>query len=281
MTKLGTYLRILKYVGPYRVRFSLALICTVFVGAVNALPALLVRYAVDDVLIEKDIAMAFLLSVGSPAIYAVKGVLVYIQNYFMYWVGQRVVMDIRNDLHSYLIRLPLSFFDDKSTGELMAKITYDITLMQKAASNAVRDLGRHFFTFLGLLAIAIYQHPQMALIFIVVIPLVGAIIAVLGEKIRRVTRSTQVKMGDMSALMKETYAGIRVVKAFGAEGAEASRFDRANLSFFRRIMKAMRIRAMTPSIVEIIGDFRELATIIFCVPPSEIQSRVMAVPSFG
>jgi subfamily B ATP-binding cassette protein MsbA len=229
--------------------------------------------------------MAFLIAVGIPAIYTVKGVLVYIQNYFMYWVGQRVVMDIRNDLHRYLIRLPLSFFDGKSTGELMAKITYDITLMQKASSNAVRDLGRHFFTFLGLLAIAVYQHPKMALIFIVVIPLVGVIIAIFGEKIRRATRSTQVKMGDMSALMKETYAGIRVVKAFGAEKIESSRFDRANLLFFRRIMKAMRVRAMTPSIVEIIGGvlgggvFWFGANMVFReeVTPGQLSSFVLAV----
>ncbi|MAE06454.1 MAG: hypothetical protein CMH76_08990 [Nitrospinae bacterium] len=253
MSQLQTYRRILEYLKPYRARFAAAVACTLFVGAFNAVPALLVRYAVDDVLIARDISVAYLLSVGLAGIYALKGVLAYCQNYFMYWVGQRVVMDIRNGLHRHLLGLPMSFFDDKSTGELMAKVTYDITLMQKAASSAVRDLGRHLFTFLGLLAVAIYQNPKMALIFIVIVPPVGALIAVFGEKIRRVTRSTQRKMGDISAQMKETYVGIRVVKAFGAEAIEEARFSRANLSFFRRVMKAMRIRAMTPPIVETIG----------------------------
>lgn len=253
MSRLEIYLRVLAYVKPYRVRFLIAVVCTVFVGAFNAVPALLVRYAVDDVLIAKDASMAYLLSVGVVVIYVLKGALSYCQNYFMYWVGQRVVMDIRNALHRHLLRLPLRFFDDKSTGELMAKVTYDITLMQKAASSAIRDMGRHFFTFLGLLGVAIYQHPKMALIFLVVVPPVGVLIAVFGERIREATRTTQVKMGDISALMKETYAGIRVVKAFGGEEAEEARFDRANLSFFRRIMKAMRVRAMTPPIVEVIG----------------------------
>jgi ATP-binding cassette, subfamily B, bacterial MsbA len=253
VTRLETYLRVLAYVKPYRVRFIIAVVCTIFVGALNAVPALLVRYAVDDVLIAKDVSMAYLLSVGVVVIYLFKGALAYCQNYFMYWVGQRVVMDIRNALHRHLLRLPLSFFDDKSTGELMAKVTYDITLMQKAASSAIRDMGRHFFTFLGLLSVAIYQQPKMALIFLVIVPPIGVLIAVFGERIRKATRMTQVKMGDINALMKETYTGIRVVKAFGGEAAEEVRFDKANLSFFRRVMKAMRVRAMTPPIVESIG----------------------------
>lgn len=253
MSRLEIYLRVLAYVKPYRVRFLIAVVCTIFVGAFNAVPALLVRYAVDDVLIAKDVSMAYLLSVGVVVIYVLKGALAYCQNYFMYWVGQRVVMDIRNALHRHLLRLPLRFFDDKSTGELMAKVTYDITLMQKAASSAIRDMGRHFFTFLGLLSVAIYQQPKMALIFLVVVPPVGVLVAVFGERIRKATRTTQVKMGDINALMKETYTGIRVVKAFGGEEAEEARFERANLSFFRRIMKAMRVRAMTPPIVESIG----------------------------
>jgi subfamily B ATP-binding cassette protein MsbA len=253
VSRLQIYIRVLGYLKPYRVRFAAAAVCTVFVGAFNALPALLVRYAVDDVLIAKDMGMAFALSVGVAGIYVLKGGLAYCQNYFMYWVGQRVVMDIRNSLHRHLLCLPLRFFDDKTTGELMSKVTYDITLMQKAASSAVRDLGRHFFTFISLLGIAIYQQPRMALLFLVVIPPVAFLIAHFGEKIRRITRTTQVKMGEMNTLMKETYVGMRVVKAFGAEAAEEARFARANLSFFRRIMKAMRVRAMTPSIVDGIG----------------------------
>ena len=158
MSRFQIYIRVLGYLKPYRVRFAAAAVCTVFVGAFNALPALLVRYAVDDVLIAKDTGMAFALSVGVAGIYALKGGLAYCQNYLMYWVGQRVVMDIRNSLHRHLLCLPLRFFDDKTTGELMSKVTYDITLMQKAASSAVRDLGRHFFTFVGLLGIVSEEY---------------------------------------------------------------------------------------------------------------------------
>ena len=277
MTRLQTYLRILSYLRPYRVRFLIAVISTIFVGGTIAIPILLVRYAVDDVLIAKDMEMLFLLSAGVVLISGFNGVLAYIQNYFTYWVGQRVVMDIRNSLHRHLLRLPLSFFDDKTTGELMAKITYDITLMQKAASSAVRDLGRHASSLVWLLGVAVFQSPKMTLIFIVMVPPVVAIIAFFGEKIRRITRTTQIKMGDMSALMKETYTGMRVVKAFGTESAEASRFERVNLSFFRRIMKAMRVRAITPPIIRTLGGGSSLRW-GRSSPFSERRSAALRVP---
>lgn len=253
MSRGQVFRRLLGYVIPYKKRFSIAVFCTVVVGALNAVPALLVRYAVDDVLIEKDMSIAFYLATGIGGAYVVKSIFAYGQNYFMYWVGQRVVMDVRNKLHSHFLHLPLSFFDEKTTGDLMAKVTYDISLMRKAASNAIRDLGRHFFTFLALLGVAIYQNPRMTLIAIVAVPPVGFLIARLGEKIRRITRRTQERMGDISTLMKETYDGMRVVKTFGAEGYEEKRFARANLSFFRTIMGALRPRALGPPVVEAVG----------------------------
>lgn len=253
MTKFQTYLRILEYLKPYRTRFFISVACAVCVAGTTTATAYLVKPAVNDVLIRKNIDMLFVISVSVAILSLAKGIAAFLQNYFMYWVGQHVVKDVRNSLHGHLVRLPLRFFDEKSTGELMAKVTYDISLMQKAASNAVRDLFRHSFTILGLFGLALYQSPKLALIFFVVGPPVGVIIAVFGEKIRRVMRSTQEKMGDISTLMKETYAGVRVVKAFGAESAEAARFERANLSYFRRIMKVMRVRAITPPLIDSIG----------------------------
>ncbi len=253
MSRTQVYLRLLGYLRPYRLRFGAAVACTLVVGGLNAYPAYLVQHVINDILIAKRSAVVFLICLSLVLVYLVKGAAAYWQNYFMYWVGQRVVMDIRNGLHRHFIHLPIRFFEMKTTGEMMAKVIYDISLMQKAATSSVRDLFRHGFTFLALLGVAIYQSPRMALIFILIVPLVGFLVVNMGEKIRRITRRSQVRMGDMSNLMKEAYAGIRVVKAFGAEGKEDSRFVRATESFFDTVMRAMRVRALAPPMVEIIG----------------------------
>ncbi len=157
--------------------------------------------------------------------------------------------------------------------------------MQKAASSSVRDLGRHFFTFVALLCVAVYQNPKMALLFLVAVPPVGYLVARMGEKIRRITRGTQERMGDISSLMKEIYAGMRVVKAFGAENYEARRFDRTNLSYFRTVMGAMRVRALAPPLVEGIGGvlagvvlwFGALMVMRGEVTPGQLSSFLVAV----
>ena len=253
MSRTQVYLRLLKYLRPYRFRFSIAVACTIIVGGLNAYPAYLVQHVINDILISKRSDIVFLICLSLVIVYMTKGIAAYFQNYFMHWVGQHVVMDVRNELHRHLLHLPIRFFEMKTTGELMSKVIYDISLMQNAATNSVRDLLRHGFTFIALLGVAIYQSPQMAVIFIVIIPLVTFLVVTMGEKIRRITRRSQARMGDMSNLMKETYVGIRVVKAFGAEGEEESRFVRATRSFFDTVMRAMRIRSLAPPIVEIIG----------------------------
>ena len=253
MTRMETYLRLLGYLKPYWGRFAVAVACTFIVGSLSAGPALLVKYAVDDVFIARNGSMVQLIAAAVVVLFVFRAVVGYVQGYCMYWVGQRVVMDLRNELHRHLIRLPMRFFEGKTTGELMAKSLYDISLMQKAATSSIRDLGKEFFTFIALIGVAVYQNPKMTLLFLVVFPPVGFLIGRMGEKVRRITRGSQERIGSLSALMKETYAGMRVVKAFGAEGFEGARFARSNLSFFRQIMGAMRVRALAPSLVEGIG----------------------------
>ncbi len=253
MSRTRVYLRLLEYLRPYWFRFGVAVVCTIVVGGLNAYPAYLVQHVINDILISKRSDIVLLICLSLVVVYAVKGFAAYCQNYYMLWVGQHVVMDVRNELHRHLVNLPLRFFEMKTTGELMSKVIYDISLMQHAATESVRDLLRNGFTFIALLGVAIYQSPRMALIFIVLVPLVAVLVLTMGEKIRRITRRTQVRMGDMSSLMKETYGGIRVVKAFGTEDAEEARFMRATRSFFDTIMRAMRVRSLAAPIVEIIG----------------------------
>lgn len=285
MSRTQVYLRLLKYLRPYRLRFGVAVACTVIVGGLNAYPAYLVQHVINDILISKRSGIVFLICLSLVVVYVTKGIAAYFQNYFMHWVGQHVVMDIRNELHRHLLHLPLRFFEMKTTGELMSKVIYDISLMQNAATNSVRDLLRHGFTFIALLGVAVYQSPRMAVIFIVIIPLVTFLAVTMGEKIRRITRRSQARMGDMSSLMKETYAGIRVVKAFGAEGEEESRFALATRSFFDTIMGAMRVRSLAPPIVEIIGGilgagilwFGAQAVIYGSMDPGKLTSFAVAL----
>lgn len=250
---MKTYFKLLAYLKPYWKRLLLAIGCMVVVGALSAVPAYLLKYVVDDLFIERKPLMLMALPLAVVGTYLIKGFFSYVQTYLMYWIGQRVVMDVRNHLYTHLINMPLSFFSNVTTGEMMSKIIYDISLMQKAASQAVRDMGRHFFSFLFLLGVAFYMNWFLTTIFLIALPPLALLVSRLGEKIRRATRETQEKMGDITSLMKESFSGVRVVKGFNAEGFEQERFQKANRRFFSQVMRAMRARALAPPVVEVIG----------------------------
>ena len=250
---MKAYIRLLRYMTAYWRRFVVAVICMAFVGALSTIPAFLMKQVVDDLFIARNAWMLVFLPLVILVTYLARGIFLYGQTYLMYWIGQRVVMDVRNALYRHLHKLPLAFFERKATGELMSKLTYDITLMQKASSSAVRDMGRQGFTLIFLLGLAFHRDPILAGVFILVLPPLGFLVARMGEKIRRITRQSQQRMGDMSAIMKEAFSGVRVVKAFNAEDYEIERFRRSNKRFFNLIMKAQRVRALSHPLVEVLG----------------------------
>jgi subfamily B ATP-binding cassette protein MsbA len=250
---MKTYLRLLRYMTVYWRRFALAVVCMALVGGVSAIPAYLMKHVVDDLFIARKAWMITLLPLVVIATFLAKALFLYGQTYLMDWIGQRVVMDIRNALYRHLHQLPLAFFERKATGELMSKVTYDITLMQKASSSAIRDMGREAFSFSFLLGLAFYRDPALTAAFVLILPPLVLLVARLGGKVRRVTRQSQQRMAAMSALMKEAFSGIRIVKAFNAEEHEIERFRRSNRRFFNLIMKAQRVRALASPLVEILG----------------------------
>ncbi len=285
MKKRFVIKNLLFYLKSYKFRFGIAVLCTLVVASLNAFPALLVKYAVDDVLISKNVKMAVLLSLVLVVIYLFKGVFSYFQSYFMEWVGHRVVVDVRSKLHSRMMSFPIHFFERKTTGELMSKVLFDISWMQKAVSSSLRDLARYFFTFIALLSVAFYQSPKMSFFFIIAVPPISYIVFRLGEKIRRATRGNQERMGDISSLMKETYSGIKEVKAYGAEKIEETRFNKSNFSFFVNMKRVLRVRALAPPLVEAIGGviaatvlwFGSMMVINGEVTPGEFSSFLVAI----
>ena len=285
MKKRFVIKNLLFYLKSYKFRFGIAVLCTLVVASLNAFPALLVKYAVDDVLISKNVKMAVLLSLVLVVIYLFKGVFSYFQSYFMELVGHRVVVDVRSKLHSRMMSFPIHFFERKTTGELMSKVLFDISLMQKAVSSSLRDLARYFFTFIALLTVAIYQSPKMSFFFIIAVPPISYIVFRLGEKIRRATRGNQERMGDISSLMKETYSGIKEVKAYGAEKIEETRFNKSNFSFFVNMKRVLLVRALAPPLVEAIGGviaatvlwFGSMMVINGEVTPGEFSSFLVAI----
>jgi subfamily B ATP-binding cassette protein MsbA len=250
MTGQGIYFRILKFVRPYWPRLLVAMVCMGGVSAITAAFALLTKNVLDDIFINKDRFMLFVIPLAVMGLGVIKGFFSFGEGYLMNYVGQRVVADLRERLYNHLQTLSLSFFDRTPTGVLMARITNDVNSIQGAVSDAVTGMIKDFFTAIGLVAVVFYRDWLLALVAIFVFPLAAYPLVAFSRKLRKISKRALETIAYISTFLQETIFGHRIVKAFSMEAYENSRFHAANERYFKYLMKRVKIRALSNPVME-------------------------------
>ncbi|ATX81463.1 ATP-binding cassette, subfamily B, MsbA [Mariprofundus ferrinatatus] len=249
------YRRLLAFLFPYKGRLTLATLCMVVLAACTAAMAWMLKPVLDEALGGQNRDLIYLIPLLIIGLYVLKGGAYFGQAYLMGYIGQRVIYDIRNLLYERLTAQSLAFFSHRKTGELLARLSYDVTLVQSAVSTAVTALMRDAISIIFLLAVVFIQDWLLALIAMLVFPAVIYPIARFGRKMRRATLDGQASMGDLTSLLEETVGGIRVVKAFGMEEYERSRFRKFTGDFLAHQLKVFRVHALSFPIMELLAGF--------------------------
>ncbi|OQW98844.1 MAG: lipid A export permease/ATP-binding protein MsbA [Desulfobacteraceae bacterium A6] len=231
----------------------LATVCLLVVAGTTAVSAYLIKPALDDVFISKDPRMLRLIPVAVIIVYFLRGLGIYGQEYLMSHVGQNIIRRLRNRLYNHIQDLPLSFFQKEKTGALMSRITNDVNTVKAMVSSVVTGSVRDLFTIIGLTFVIFYQIWQLALFAFIILPVAFYPIAALGKKVRRVSRKCLEAIADMSSFLHETFAGNKIVKAFGMEAYEKKRFYDKTLKLFNLEMKEVRAKALSSPIMEFLG----------------------------
>jgi subfamily B ATP-binding cassette protein MsbA len=250
---MSLYRRLFDLVKPYWIKLGLAMICMVFVSLLTAAQAFLVKPALDDVFLKKDMRMLFLLPIAIILLFFLKGIFDYAQSYLMNFAGLRIVADMREKLYNHLQNLSLSFFTQTPTGVLISRITNDVNLIQAAVSNAITGLIKDAFTILGLIGVVFYRNWKLGIIAFIIFPLAIFPIKEFGKRLRKFSRKSQQRMGSITTFLHETITGNRIVKAFNMEEYEKHRFAEENERFFKIILKRVKIRALSHPLMELIG----------------------------
>jgi subfamily B ATP-binding cassette protein MsbA len=243
----------MRYVRPYRVRFLAAFVCSGLVAVLTGTYAWLVQPVLDGIFIEKNEGLWLALPFALMGVAVLKAIFSYGQTYLMAYVGNRVVADIRQELFYHLMRLPVGFHDANTSGRLVSRVVNDVGLMASAASSVVKDIFQNALTFLAMVGVIVYQNWKLAGVSIIVIPLSALTMVRVGQRLRRLATSGQEQMGDLASTVQETLAGIRMVKAFGREEAEAERFKERNRAFLSTTLKTNQVWSLGSSHMEIIG----------------------------
>lgn len=231
----------------------------------------------------EDMARDNVLAIAIPAlivfVYFSKSLGMYIQSYFMSYIGQDIVRQVRDRMLRHLLSFDLGFFNKMRGGELMSRISNDIGIIRMAVSNYVTDIIREITTIAGFLVIVFYQSPKLAIIGLVIIPLAIIPINLIIKKLKKYARTLQEKNADITAKLSEIFNNIEIIKASNGEKLESQTFERQNKEYLRVSMKSTKVGELTSPLMEVLGAIA-LGAIIY-VATIEIQSGNITTESFA
>ncbi|MDH4175239.1 MAG: lipid A export permease/ATP-binding protein MsbA [Betaproteobacteria bacterium] len=223
------YLRLLSYVRPYTKAFALALAGMIAAAATEPLFPMLMKPLLDGGFAAAGTSawppIAFAAAI--VGIFVLRGIFSFLSHYSMAWVADKVVLDLRAAMFARLVRFPTRVFDDQSSGALLSRVAYDVANVSAAATTALTVVVRDSIVIVLLLAWLFYLNWKLTLIALVIAPLVALFVRLLGQRLRNMARASQRALGDVVHVLEETIECHRVVKVFGGQDYEASRFARA------------------------------------------------------
>ena len=212
-------------------------------GAQLALPVAL-RFLIDDGLVVRDAATInryFTLFLAAAVMF---GAFAALRFYLVSWLGERVVADIRNAVYANVIRMDPTFFEVTRTGEVLSRLTADTTLVQSISGVGISITLRSAVTLLGSLGMLVATSPRLTLMILALLPLVVGPLLMLGRRVRRLSRDSQDRVADASALAGETINAVQTVQAFNLESLHARRFTDAVAHSFATAVRRNRIRGL-------------------------------------
>ena len=242
----GKSLRPLRSLAPYlaphwRVLAAALAALLVAAAAQLSLPIAL-RFLIDQGLAVRDAATInryFIAFLGAAVVF---GGFAALRFYLVSWLGERVVADVRTKVYAKVIRMDPAFFEVTRTGEVLSRLTADTTLVQSISGVGISISLRSAITLLGSLGLLVYTSPRLTLMIVILMPLIVGPLLMLGRRLRRLSRESQDRIADASALAGETINAVQTVQAFTLEDLHTRRFHDAVMQSFRVAVARTRIR---------------------------------------
>ena len=270
-TASGSYRRLYGYVKPYKTRFILGLGLGLAYGGVSSLfPLAIARVtstifhgaAPNPMALRSNLGVLdtgpkvnsiVLICLAIPAIMTVRSLCSYGNSYYMNWVSNKVVTDIRSQLFSKMVRHSMDFFNKARSGFLMSRITNDTRIMQMALTTVSSDIFKQPITIIGAIGVLLVMDWKFTVVTLILFPTCLLPLRIYGRRARNAVQSEQEGMGEMVVTMQETFAGIRVIKSFAREAHQEKEFKRSNQMQFAQMMRMIRSMEAVGPLVEIIA----------------------------
>ena len=303
------YSRLIKLVVPHMGVFIMAVMCMIVTSLLSASPGPLIMLLIDrvltgniiqtpEILIKYPQIVNFINQINAfpplkllqimtilmVLMFFLKGIFEFLQTYFMNDVSQRVIRDVKNTIYKKLQELSMSFYAKNPTGGLMSRITYDAAVIRDAISSGFADtifepiqLVSYVLVILGTI---LFGMPiQLILYSLILFPVIIFPVIKIGKRLRKISKSSQEKIGDINNMLLETITGAKLVKSFCMEDYEWNRFREHNQSFYRLNMKAIKRMKIVSPMTESMGII--CGAVILWIVGQKIVDGTLSAGVFG
>ena len=269
---------VIPYFKGYLPYFLLAFFGMILSAAGASASAYLVKPVLDDIFIEKNLDVLYMLPYAIILVYAMKGGGKYIQVYFSALIGMDIIRKIRDRLLAQMLKLDISFFHQFRAGELISRNINDVERIRAVVSTMIPEIGRQGLTAIGLLSIVIYQSPKLSFFALIVLPLIILPLSLIAKKLKKLSHSSQEKTSDITSRLSEIFSNIELIKAHASEKFEHDKFAKENYDFFKINLKAIKTSELTGPLMEVMGAIGVVVVII--IGGKEVINDQMSVGSF-
>ena len=279
LSTMQTFKRLWPTISPYKTGLIVSGVALVLNALTDSGLIFLLKPLLDDGFGKADPTFLKQMSVFVVLLIIFRGITSFISNYCLAWVSGKVVMIMRRRLFKHLIFMPVSFFDNNSSGKLLSRITYDSEMIANASSSSLITIVREGAYLISLLGIMLYTSWQLSLVLFIIGPIIGILISLVSKKFRTLSRNMQNSMGELTSTAEQMLKGHKVVLSFGGQLIEEERFNHVSNDMRRKSMKMTAADAIADPVVQIIASFA-LAAVLYLATFPSIMSQHLSAGTF-
>ena len=276
------YLRLLSYMLPYRKRFFLGIACGVVGGMLNGIIPLVIQKAGEPLMggalkfpdksalfsggVSNDgpgIESVIWISLLIPLVMVARGIFSYLNVYSLAWVSLRVLRDIRSELFAHLMSQSLDFFSREKAGKLMSRVMSDTRVAQNALTSVSGDIIKDPIAVLTGVAVLVAIDWKFSLTTLVLFPICIIPVVVFGRKVRQAGKAEESEAAQMSVILQETFAGVRVIKSFAREDYQTAQFSKSSDTQCRNSMRVRRSSDIVQPLIESVSALGVVLAMVY------------------
>lgn len=267
------YLRLLRYVLPYRGMLVASMVAMLVLAIADAGKAAILKPMLDGAFIGKDPELMTTIPVYLILLFIVSGLAMIVSGSALHWVANSVIMDIRAQMFTRLLELPSRFYDTHNAGGLVSKFTYDVTQIKEATTSALTVMVKDTLVIAGLLAWMFYLDWRMTLITLVGGPFILIIAVFIRRRLREMSSKVQQTMGDMTSIVDESIGAQRIIKLFAGQQYEAEKFNRVANANRKYTMKFINASVASGPAIQLIAAIA-LAVIVYYASSQAVTGQL-------